>query len=320
MIRYNKKLIGYFITIAVVGLFVYYFIHNIDDFKILLNINLAMVLLLAITTLLMLVNSGIFMKLSLSVFDKKINLNESVKISLIASAGNFFGPAGSGLGIRALYLKKKHGLSYSDYISIVICNYMIVFLTNSLAGIISLLLLSNKNNDQGFGVLLLFFIILFVISVMTFFIKLKVRNYDFIRYKIIRCAIVYLVRISNGWRLLMKHKEIMLKLVLLVIFNLLLTMFGTFVVMQSVGIKLSLEGILLFSVIGSLSLFINITPGNLGVKEAVYILFSSLIGLSVPQILSTALIDRSVLFIMLLLLWVIFNKNINHAVSGTKSN
>lgn len=320
MVKFNKKTISKIITVAVVALFIWYFFSHIKDFSLLLNINPVFVVLLIIIDILAIIVNGIFMKWSISLFGKNIKFGESVRVSLISAAGNFFAPAGSGLGFRAIYLKKRHGLSYSNYLSIIFCNYVIVFFVSSLLGLISLYILRGYASP-GFMVLTLFFLALLVASFSAFFIRVKTNSQGGIhKIKLLKRPVEILQQMAKGWSLILANKKAAMKLVMLVVFITGLMIFGTYSNISALGLRLSPASLLLFSILGSLSLFINITPGNLGVKEAVYITFSAVIGLTTPQILSIALVDRAIMFIVLFLLWLIYGKSMHSSLTSKTGN
>lgn len=306
-----KSKIGSILTVLAIGLFIWYFINNASDFKILLNINIYSVIALIFLYTVSIVSNGLFMKLSVSIFGKSINTYESVKVSLISSAGNFFAPSGSGLGFRAIYLKKKHKLSYSDYLSIVICNYIIAFFVSALVGLFAIYLLRDQYSDS-LKLLTAFFVMLAALSFAAFFIRAGKfnANSDKTNHTTNKIRLI-LSQVSKGWSLVLSNTGVLLPLVAIIIFNVALMIIEVFIITLSLGISISFAGILMFSVLGSLSVFINITPGNLGVKEAVYILFSSTLGLSTPEVLSIALVDRAINFVVLSVLWLIFSKGIN---------
>lgn len=250
------------------------------------------------------------MKWSISLFGKHINFGESVRVSLISSAGNFFAPAGSGLGFRAIYLKKRHGLLYSDYLSTLYCNYVMVFFVNSVLGLISLLGLM-EHSSISLLVLAIFFLVLIIASLGAFFIRIRTSDWGSAhRIEWIRKLLGILERISKGWSLILADKKVALGLFSIVLFNAGLMITGAYFIMSALGLVLLPSSLLLFSTLWSLSIFINITPGNLGVKEAVYITFSAIIGLTATQMLSVALVDRAVMFVVLFLLWLIYGKNL----------
>ncbi len=308
------------ITLSIISLFIWYFFYNITDFSLLLKINPIFIVTLILVNVLSIAMNGVFMKWSISLFGKHIKLNESVKVSFISTAGNFFAPSGSGLGFRAVYLKKRHGVSYSDYISIILCNYAMVFLVSSIIGLASLYALREKASSV-FVVLVIFFVTLLIASLGAFFVRVKNNNKNSIfKVRWAKKILEVLGQVSEGWDLILANKKIASKLMLLVIFITFLMVIGMYCIVSSLGLDISIPSLVLFSVLGSLSVFINITPGNLGVKEAVYIACSAVIGLTTPQILSIALVDRAVMFIVLFLLWVTYGKGMHSSLSSTENH
>jgi uncharacterized protein (TIRG00374 family) len=305
----NKKNLGLIISILLIAIFLWYFVTHINDFGILLKIDFVFVILLICTYIGGIVINGIFMKWSIALFGKNIKFIESIRVSLISTVGNFFAPAGSGLAFRAVYLKKRHSLAYSDYTSIVFCNYIFAFLVNAILGLVALYVL-RSHYSNSFIILAIFFIILLIASITALFLRVNEKNKTY-KNKLVARVMDALVKISNGWRLILTNKKLMLGLFGLMIANTALLILSTYFIMSAIGIQLSVASLVLFSALGSLSVFINITPGNLGVKEAIYIIFSTVIGLTTAQILSAALIDRVVLFTVIFLLWLVYGRNIH---------
>jgi uncharacterized membrane protein YbhN (UPF0104 family) len=95
------------ISIIVLAVFVVYFALHTKGFGSLLHVNFLLLLLIAIGNLVLIVSGGIFTRVILNPFGKNIDNEESVYISLVSTISNFFAPAGTGLGVRAVYLKKN---------------------------------------------------------------------------------------------------------------------------------------------------------------------------------------------------------------------
>src|SRR3972149_3081522 len=136
------------ITVLVLGLFAAYFIFNIEKFKPLLDVSFVLLLLIALANIGGIFINGLFTKFILEPFKKFISIAEAFYVSVISSIGNFFAPAGTGFGIRAVYLKKKHGLPYSEFISTLSGSYILVFLVSSFVGLVSLYLLRDVYRSQ----------------------------------------------------------------------------------------------------------------------------------------------------------------------------
>ena len=73
------------------------------------------------------------------------------------------------------------------------------------------------------------------------------------------------------------------------------------------GIEVSFVSALFLSAIGSLSLVIGLTPGNLGVQEAIIVFSAATIGITPAESLSAALLGRAVSLVVLFVLGPIFS-------------
>ena len=299
-IKYQKNLLG----IIVLLIFVVYFIFNKASFKPLLDIRPLLLMGSFVCYVGIIVCNGLFIKYIVASFDKKLSTHESVRVSLLSSLGNFFASSGAGLGFRAVYLKKKHGLSYSDYMATMYGNYLLIFIVSALLGMVSLGLIGGASSPQFVG-LGLFFAGLLVASIGLSFIRVPRIEFG---NKITTSIARTLRTISMGWRLIADDRRLLAHLSLLVLGQVVLTVLIAWFELLSLSISIGFGQLLLFSVLGSLSIFISLTPANLGVKEAVYIITATIIGLNTPQILSLALIDRGILFITLAIVWLVIGR------------
>jgi uncharacterized membrane protein YbhN (UPF0104 family) len=255
--------------------------------------------------------NGIFIKVILVPFNKSIAIFESLYVSLISSVGNYFAPVGAGLGFRAIYLKRRHGLAYGDFITTVAGNYLLVFLTTSAAGLIALAIVYQRTG-QAYWVLTAVFTSLFIIDFM--FMSVKVARFIANLLKRLRFAKFVadlFQRIIEGWLLVIGDKRLVTRLLGLTAIGFPLLLLTIFLVLSSLNIHVAFSSLLMLAALSSLSVFINITPGNIGVKEAVFIFSSQVIGLTTPQILAYSLIDRGVLFIVLSCGWIFIQTHRN---------
>lgn len=298
----TSRIVRIITTAVVLGTFTFYFVLNHQKFRPLLHINLLFLVFLALGNIVSIFINGLFTKFILKPFNKTIPLAESFYVSLISSVGNFFAPVGAGFGFRAIYLKKRFGLPYSEYTSTLAGNYIFIFLVNSFFALLALYLLRAHHSSQ-YGLLVLIFSVIFLVSLLLSLFKLPVPDKQKIKNPYVKNVVSVLYRIMHGWNHIISHKKLMVQLMGLTFTGLALNIIMSFLIIHSIHLNIAAAPLLLFSVLSSLSLFINITPANLGVKEAIYLFSSAILGFTVPQILSIALIDRGVLFLVLLLAW-----------------
>lgn len=296
-----------FLTAAVLIIFVIYFVLNIKQFQLLLHIDPLFLVLIALVDVFAIFVNGLFTKFILRPFDRYISMKESFYVSLISTVGNFFAPAGAGLGFRAVYLKKKHDLSYGKYVSILSGNYILVFLVNSFVALLALYLLRAHSDDQ-YATLVIIFAVILVASLVMTFVRTPPIKVERLKNHKLKSVVRSFSAVMQGWNHIISHKRLLAQLIILTFVGLLINIVNNFLIIHTLNLHITLAPLLLLSVLGSLSLFINITPANLGVKEAIYLFSSSVIGFSTPQILSIALVDRVVVFGVLFCLWLYFSK------------
>ena len=294
-------------TGLVLVLFLIYFLLNTEQFKPILHVNIYLLAIAAAAYIAGVFANGIFIKFILEPFNKFIAAGEAFYVSVISSIGNFFAPGGTGFVVRAVYLKKKHGLAYSEFISTLSGNYVLVFLVSSFVGLTSLLALKQYYSFQWL-VLFVFFCLLFLVSLLISLFKPKLPELDDRQDSRSRRLSRNVCRVVNGWSKIVSDKKLMLRLLSLTFVNLALAVIIYWSIVQSVDLSISLPALLLISVLGSLSIFVNITPANLGIKEAIYIFSAGILGFSIGEMILIALVDRGVQFSVLLALWLFASK------------
>ncbi len=307
----EKKSIAYkkYVSIVVLAIsfifFGWYILNNQKQFQLLSHIKFEFIFLLIIMNVLSLFVNGIFIKIVLSPFNKKIGIVESFYVSLISSVGNFFAPGGTGIGIRGLYLKRKHGLKYSDFLTTVAGNYVIVFFVVSVSGLTSLFLIGNYD-ERSNRLLFLVFGSLFIIDLILMLSKASRATKSLLlstsRHFPGKSIVV---KILDGWNLIISDRKVLPQLIMLAAFGYLVGLATNYFILESLQIEISFAGLLLLVALSSISVFLNVTPGNIGIKEAVLVASSQVTGLSTAETLSYSIIDRTVLFSVLFLSWTV---------------
>lgn len=299
-----RRYLSVAVLIISISAFSLYVAKNSADFKPLLHVSTVYLCLLVIANLGSLLLNGLFIKAILVPFNKFIGIVESFYVSLISSVGNYFAPVGVGLGFRAVYLKRRHGLSYSDFMATLAGNYILVFLVVSLAGLFGLGLLHEHASHAYwtlfavFSMVLIFDLMLMSVSIARFVIS------QLEKIKFARFFVKILLSIVEGWILIIGDKRLLARLCGLIVTGFALLLAMIYIIITSLHLHIAFGGLLLMAALSSLSVFINITPGNIGIKEAVFIFSSQTIGLSTSQVLSYSVIDRGVLFLVLSVGWI----------------
>jgi uncharacterized protein (TIRG00374 family) len=311
-----KKLWKYFrfiITFAVLLFFVVYIYRNPELITSLRDINAWYIVGASILFLVVFFLEGLFIKITLHAFDKDITVKESFYLSTLSRIGNYLLPMRAGAIFRAAYLKKKYNFEYSKFLSTLYGYYIILFLLYSVLGG-TVLLVKWLVGGQQYTVLILFFIGLFLGMFFLMFVRLPFDKLAKNKESLLGKIVGFLERFMSSWDRIIKNKKLLLQLLLVTFGNILFNTVIILVEFVALGIRTNILDLILYSCLSGVSLLVSITPGSLGIREAVFIISSQSLGLSQEQILQLAIVDRGILFVLLFIMMIftiIFLKEFN---------
>lgn len=304
--KINKKIIGYLLTAVILGLFSYYFVNNINDFKMILEVNPFALGILAALYIFLFWIRGFFYKFILEPYSVKLSSFDGFFSSFITSFGNYFLPMQSGAGIRAVYLKRKYNFKYTDFISTLSGTFVLTFAIISFLGLLATFVIYKSDINSGFVLYLLFCGVLLICLLATLLKFSKVTEFlmRLVKIKFVDKLINIAHEILISWEYLLTHKPILFKLAGVIFVDLFFYMILTQVEFLAFGIHISFFEVLLYITLGAFSVLVNITPGAIGIKEAIFLVFSEKIGLTSTAILNIAVLDRGMQFIILILIFL----------------
>jgi len=125
------------LAIALLGL-AYYIARHPEQFAPFAQVRLKHWLALTMVTLAYLAAQGMILRTLLLAFDIRLGTAEWFGMIPVTLLGNFLFPFG-GLGLRAVYLKKVHGFTYSRMAGLLTATYLVEFLIFTLGGAAGLL-------------------------------------------------------------------------------------------------------------------------------------------------------------------------------------
>lgn len=299
----KKNIISILLTTLVLILFGIYLYKNPQILLSLQEINPWNLVLISILFLLIFFIEALFIKLTLNAFDKDIDKKESYFLSTVSRIGNYLLPMRAGAVFRALYLKKIHNFEYSKFLSTLYAYYILLFLIYSILALISLGI-KYINTNIYFPIVTLFFVLLLIATVLIIiFSRIEIKeNYN---NKLIKKAIIVINKFILSWDNIVKKRKIFFNLILLTTGNILLNWLIYILEFSSINIHVDILDTLLYTCISGVSLLVSITPGSLGLREAMFLFTSDSIGLKEYEIIQLALLDRGILFILLLFILVL---------------
>ena len=282
-----KKIFSAVLTLVFLVLMGWFLYDNKEIFSSLKNLKIFDILVIA---LLQPVSVGIIAlinKLVIDRIDQKISFMDSF---LLQYANNFLNKiiAEGGSVYRGGYLKTQYSFPLSKFISSIGGVYIIGLMTNSIMGVLLLLIIYLTENVFNIYVFIVF---LMIIVGTSFLIAIKPRfngnNWLFRKIN----------QVLDGWNSIKSDKKLLFHVFVLSMLGAFISTVSVFIAYRGLDADIKFVNSLLYSSISAIANFINLTPGGLGVNEAVLIFSSEVIGISGDAVLLGALLLRAITLI-----------------------
>ncbi len=296
-----KKYLSLIITTTVLILFGFYIYKNPEIINTVLSVSPLFIILIMLLFLGLFFIEGIFIKATLKVFEKDIDLREAYYLSSISRIGNFLLPLRAGAVFRATYLKNKHNFDYTKFLSTLYTYYILLFLLNSVIALLAILI-KYLESGESYTLVTLFFIGIFLSMLFLILARKPIEIGSFTLPKIVVKVQNLLSQFITSWDKIVRSKELFKTLFYLTMGNIFISAVIHYLEFISLGIETTVTDIVLYTCLSGVSLLISITPGSIGLREGVFVLTSESIGINQQQIMELALLDRGIMFVLLLLI------------------
>jgi len=283
--KHIKKLISVILTIFIIVFFIYYFIKNPSILENLRNISLKSIFLILFIQFLILVVYSVLNHIVIKKIQKGVPFQDNLYLQFANTFLNKILPKG-GAAFRGVYLKEMYNFPYSKFISTLSGMYIVSFLSYSVASFVCFIFFYFKYGLFNI-VLIVAFVGLFLSSLILVFLPTKF--FDKKKGKIFQI----LSSILNGWAEIKGDLKFIFSLTLIVVGILLLNTFQMQTIYGSLGLQVSFMPIFFLSVVSLLTIFINITPDGIGIKEGIYVFSSKMVNLASETLILASLIDRT---------------------------
>lgn len=288
----------FLLTMVVAGAYVY-ISRNLESF-----IHLSFVEPAAIVIIILLfISNYLAIGLSTDILHRHMGVPltyyESFALSIITGFYNLITPFKGGMAARAVYLKKRHNFSYTDFVATLAASYIIIFLAASIVGMASTYLIYAWYGVFSwilFGIFAAIFLPL--AAIVVFSPRFREPEHRWLGK---------VVRVVNGWHLIKGNPRVIGGITLLSIAQLAVGALMLSLQFRVFGIEVPFVKALFLSATGSLSLLIAITPAGLGISEAVTVFSALTIGITPAESLSAAILGRLVSVVVLFILGPIFS-------------
>jgi glycosyltransferase involved in cell wall biosynthesis len=297
-----RRLLMLVFTSLILIVAAYYLYKNHDDFKILLNLKYWQVLILASLNVILFCINGLFSWYLYRQFGVNLGKIESIALATATSFGNTFLPFRAGMGGSAVYLKKKHGLRYSSFATTIAGSYIINFFVIGILGLLSMLVIYLKTSTFSIIVALAFMSLSFgsILAISSTRLVTKLIPFKGLKEKVLS--------VVEGWNIISKspRRVAIMSLITainsIVIATLLYFQFKFLGIVKTTGEIIDIWDNIFLSSFSVLSIFLNITPSALGIKELLFAFASQVINIRAQDAVVASVLDRIVGATLLLII------------------
>jgi len=285
-----RKIISWTLTILAVIFFSWYLYDNRDIFVHLKRIRSVDILLIALLQPINIVINGIINKWIIDSIDQKIAPLDAIMLQFANNFVNRFISQG-GTVYRSAYLKMQYDFPISKFLASIGGIYIIGIMANASIGI--LLMLFFLVRDRIFSIVMfVVFAALLLYMIILLVLKPKIKSDRWLWKK--------LNQVIEGWNRIKGNRVLFLKIFLFSAVSLLNSSIIVYIAYHALDVDIRFMNSFFYSTISSLSNIINLTPGGLGINEAILMFSSDVIGLPSDIILLGSLMLRAISMITIL--------------------
>ena len=286
-----------------------FFTWNIKEIKQILAINIFTLVSLSLLVLSTQLINGLRLKILTSSLGLQLRPKDWIGVAIVQSLLNYL-PFKGGMVANALYLKKWHNFSFSNFISMISASGIITILSAGLIGFtVSGVCILNKNINIAIPGLF-FSITLIAMLFIIFSRRFKFSN------GIIGRRLNELIR---GWNIMREKGSTLFSLVILDIISVLIFSLRYYIAFRAFSFSIPFWCCIILAPLSILSTRLSFTPAGMGIKEAAVGFASKILGTGLNLGIYAASLDRAVVMFWVFLLGPIFGFMLLHAEKTSSS-
>ena len=281
MIKWLKHILG----IAILSFLIWYLAGHWQQVKALLKLDVFELAVIYFVSFIGILNNAVVIKAILKPMGVKVFFGDMVLLQNACLLLNYV-PMKFGTLFMANYLKRHYGLKYSQFGTFSVYLTLLLSAVTSLTGIIVMIFVYGLADVQK-QLLTAVFLICLVASILLILVPLPVPKGTS------RLAIV-LRDFLIGRKAVAQDTKALFVAGFFLLFNFVLTSIRLAVIYHSMNVKVHPAGFLVLGALGFILMFINITPGALGIREAVLGAGAVVLGVPLEAGVTAAIIDRAI--------------------------
>ncbi len=254
--------------------------------------------------------NGLLLRVVASKFGVVLRAKEWFGLPFVTAMGNYITPFAGGMFARGSYLKYRHFFPYAKFVSVTGASYLIYGWVSGVAGIAGVVLLV-KEAAYSKELILFFVAMVLILSFCGVMPAVRVSGEH--------PAIAFLNSAVEGWVLIRKDPAILTRLALCTSATVLLNGIAFWLAFNALsGGPVSFGLPFVISIFFSFSIFIRVTPGNLGISEAIATLASEFLGMGAGMGFMASLLIRAASLIPIFVLGPVFSLLLTRELTGSR--
>lgn len=280
--RHKSKISLAMLLIISVLLFLY-LRDKKENLKVIFDLSLGSISLLVVAALLFRLALGYNFKVLISFFDIDLSFVQWCGLTCVAAMTNYLLPVKAGVAAQAVYLKNEFGFRYTHFLNSVTGLYAVTFFVNAVAGTLFSILLLARGVRSGAAIAVFFLIV----SVFTAAFIFGIRYFSGISSRMGVFKTFF-----EGFEYFKGKPGNMFYFVMSQVLVIVAIGIRLMVAFRVLGIDLDIFSSMVVALITSFSIFLSITPGNLGIKEFMIMFSAGAFGIEPAQGIVVAMLDR----------------------------
>jgi uncharacterized membrane protein YbhN (UPF0104 family) len=300
-----KKLLAGLLTLAIVaGLVLYGWFHRDEVASVELVSPLALALCAGAVVGSIAVVGPLFQGM-INELNRCVGLLECISLSVVTTAVNMLVPLQGGAGVRAVYLKHRHGFEYSNFLA-TLYGYQVLRVLVCAVGAAVAVLVMVLGEGREISVALLAGVAVCVgVSLAACCLPRIPVTGNWLGDR--------LASFTEGWHVLRANPKCLARMTFWVTLQLATEVLTFWAACSAIGVQLSAAEAIVIGTLSILATVVGLTPGGLGLYEAMAAFVSSAVALNPVHSVMAALLAR---FVLLAVLFVLTPLAVFHLTHG----
>ncbi|MCK4821260.1 flippase-like domain-containing protein [bacterium] len=272
-----KRLVSVAFLVGMGAAGIIYYLRHKEDFYLITSVSINDLFVISLIHIIISICFGLQLKILMDYYKLDIGFFECYGLVRTSSFINLLLPFGGGASFKAIYLKKLLKFRYSSFIASMAITNTLKILIFALAAVFLVMSLG--------GILLAVSIVIFFAALLFLILGHKLERLDV-------SSAGYVMGVINEWQEIKKDRMTMAKLICLSLFLFAVASLNTWLLFRAFSVDIPLRAAGTIAAFTSITGLLNLVPGNLGIREALFIMISNAYGIEINESVHAAALGR----------------------------